>query len=483
MYFIGGDNKADLDVSYSQAETRLKTPSRDSSVLPFKCLSGSIYAPFGADTFWVDQVCPSKNVLSRTDGPLHPGRTGPLYIVMHCTDGKTVQAAIDQFQRRIGSAQYVIGPNGEIVQMVSEQHTAGHVKNVHTWEGQVINNYNSIGIEMVGECGRDKRFKYSDAIYEASAKLVSDIILRALNSNRVIQPNFPDPNTGTDEPDRKYILGHEEIQKQDVDVRTDPGAQWDWDRFMSLIRFEWMGQLLQGRNDIAPVTLLSVQVTSQNRHAIKVKVTWKAKANGRNGFRIWRRAEGSSYDLNEPLPKRIPGALSSERGLRGDYEVEKTFTDEIIPPPPGTVKYCYSVWAYAERTPDTQLQLGYYGGPLTLDKLLSREMCIDISAAASPSGIESLSVTAIALTTQDNRKTLNFQVTGQGVASTSIQIFSLAGRRVFDSGEVQSNTFTWSLQNNAGQPLANGVYLYVVRVRGFDGREYVSEVRKLVILR
>jgi hypothetical protein len=30
---------------------------------------------------------------------------------------------------------------------------------------------------------------------------------------------------------------------------------------------------------------------------------------------------------------------------------------------------------------------------------------------------------------------------------------------------------------------ANGVYLYVVRVRGFDGREYVSEVRKLVILR
>jgi hypothetical protein len=31
--------------------------------------------------------------------------------------------------------------------------------------------------------------------------------------------------------------------------------------------------------------------------------------------------------------------------------------------------------------------------------------------------------------------------------------------------------------------IANGVYLYVVRVRGFDGREYASEVRKLVILR
>jgi hypothetical protein len=30
---------------------------------------------------------------------------------------------------------------------------------------------------------------------------------------------------------------------------------------------------------------------------------------------------------------------------------------------------------------------------------------------------------------------------------------------------------------------ADSCYLYVVRVRGFDGREYVSEVRKLVIVR
>ena len=29
----------------------------------------------------------------------------------------------------------------------------------------------------------------------------------------------------------------------------------------------------------------------------------------------------------------------------------------------------------------------------------------------------------------------------------------------------------------------NGVYLSVVRVRGFSGEEYVSAVRKLVILR
>jgi hypothetical protein len=32
-------------------------------------------------------------------------------------------------------------------------------------------------------------------------------------------------------------------------------------------------------------------------------------------------------------------------------------------------------------------------------------------------------------------------------------------------------------------PLANGVYLSVVRMRGLDGQEYVSAVRKLVIVR
>lgn len=35
---------------------------------------------------------------------------------------------------------------------------------------------------------------------------------------------------------------------------------------------------------------------------------------------------------------------------------------------------------------------------------------------------------------------------------------------------------------NTGQLLVNGVYLYVVRVRGYDGREYVSVVRKLAIV-
>lgn len=71
---------------------------------------------------------------------------------------------------------------------------------------------------------------------------------------------------------------------------------------------------------------------------------------------------------------------------------------------------------------------------------------------------------------------------GEGIASVQLRLFDLHGKQLVDqSGD--ATTLTLPAVDSSGRPLANGVYLYVVRVRGFDGREYVSEVRKLVILR
>jgi murein DD-endopeptidase MepM/ murein hydrolase activator NlpD len=68
------------------------------------------------------------------------------------------------------------------------------------------------------------------------------------------------------------------------------------------------------------------------------------------------------------------------------------------------------------------------------------------------------------------------------IKNIELTIFDLSGKSVFYAS-CQGSEYAWSLLNDRGQRVANGVYLYVVRVRGFDGREYVSEVRKLVILR
>ncbi|MGQ9733223.1 MAG: T9SS type A sorting domain-containing protein, partial [Candidatus Zipacnadales bacterium] len=90
-----------------------------------------------------------------------------------------------------------------------------------------------------------------------------------------------------------------------------------------------------------------------------------------------------------------------------------------------------------------------------------------------------LQVNGIALSQNSNGFTLT--VTGQGIAATQVQLFNLAGSLVLNA-EAQGNALQFQL-NGPGGALANGVYLYVVTVKGYDGTVIKSEVRKLVILR
>jgi hypothetical protein len=77
---------------------------------------------------------------------------------------------------------------------------------------------------------------------------------------------------------------------------------------------------------------------------------------------------------------------------------------------------------------------------------------------------------------------VTFKVEGQGIAQASLEVFNLSGRRVF-AAAFKGNTLEWHMLDNRGEPLANGVYLYVVTVKGYDGSVIRSEVRKLAILR
>jgi hypothetical protein len=177
---------------------------------------------------------------------------------------------------------------------------------------------------------------------------------------------------------------------------------------------------------------LRVRAVSSRR----VDLSWNDRSNNEDGFRIYRN-----------------GSLIATVGAN-----TTSYSDTTVRP---RTRYCYQVAAYnaagearSSRVCTTTPQSFQLG---TL-------MVAGILIGTAPNGIE-------------------FAIDGQGVSSAQVEVFDLKGRKVFDSGEVQDNTFTWDLQNNAGQRLANGVYLYVVRVRGFKGEVYVSEVRKLVIVR
>lgn len=100
--------------------------------------------------------------------------------------------------------------------------------------------------------------------------------------------------------------------------------------------------------------------------------------------------------------------------------------------------------------------------------------------------IEEVVVAQIAVSSNPvrNANMVAFKVEGRGIESMQVEIFDLAGRQVFASGWVAvGNSFRWNLQSYRGAVVPNGVYLYIVNIRGVDGRFVRSEVRKLAILR
>lgn len=75
-----------------------------------------------------------------------------------------------------------------------------------------------------------------------------------------------------------------------------------------------------------------------------------------------------------------------------------------------------------------------------------------------------------------------FKVEGTRIASMKVEIFSLAGMKVFEQ-ETSGSTLGFHAIDDEDRQLANGVYLYVVTVKGYDGQVVRSKVKKLVVLR
>jgi len=114
-------------------------------------------------------------------------------------------------------------------------------------------------------------------------------------------------------------------------------------------------------------------------------------------------------------------------------------------------------------------------------------------------GSRIISVTSASIANfEENRNTLNvqavaasissqsvtFNVNAVSMADASVYVYNLNGNLIFDSGfQTVGHALRWNLLNTQGQRVANGVYLYVVTVRGYDGKLVRSEVKKMVLLR
>jgi uncharacterized repeat protein (TIGR01451 family) len=79
-------------------------------------------------------------------------------------------------------------------------------------------------------------------------------------------------------------------------------------------------------------------------------------------------------------------------------------------------------------------------------------------------------------------RALRFRALGEGIEAIRVQIYDLQGREVYATQFVPGSQLVWRLQSTDGHPVANGVYLAVISVKGADAI-YRSAVQKIVVLR
>jgi len=94
-----------------------------------------------------------------------------------------------------------------------------------------------------------------------------------------------------------------------------------------------------------------------------------------------------------------------------------------------------------------------------------------------------LNVRSVSATPLSSGNVVDFTVLGTGIQNIQVRVFGLSGELVFTSDQVAGNGLRWNLLSNAGQRVANGVYLYVVTATGFNGETVTTKVSKLVVLR
>jgi hypothetical protein len=143
-------------------------------------------------------------------------RRGPATIdkiIIHVAQG-SYSGTINHFQNRSGvSAHYVVGRKGQVAQCVRNADIAYHAG---WWPYNKI----SIGIEHEGYVSN----KFTKAQYRASARL-----------SAYLSKRFGIPL------DRRHVIGHDQVpgcpgKGGGVSCHTDPGRNWQWDRYMRLIK-------------------------------------------------------------------------------------------------------------------------------------------------------------------------------------------------------------------------------------------------------
>ena len=178
---------------------------------------------------WVAASTSNYQVASRGVGDID-------HIVIHDTEG-SFSGSVSWFQDPTAqvSAHYIVrSSDGHLDQMVAEKNVAWHDKCFNT---------NTIGIEHEGYEASPQLW-YTETMYEKSAALTSYLA----DKYGIAKEHGP-------------ILGHGEAP--DCSDHTDPGAGWNWDHYIELVKAGGAGQYLAGDITVdAPATIVAGELAT-----------------------------------------------------------------------------------------------------------------------------------------------------------------------------------------------------------------------------
>lgn len=249
-----------------------------------------------AGATWVAASTSNYQVASRGVGNID-------HIVIHDTEG-SFSGSVSWFQDPTAqvSAHYIVrSSDGHIDQMVAEKNVAWH---------DACFNTNTIGIEHEGYEASPQQW-FTEAMYEKSAALTAYLA----DKYGIAKEHGP-------------ILGHGEAP--DCSTHTDPGAGWNWDHYIELVKAGGAGQYLAGDFTVdAPATLASGELATVTVTAVNHGTSaWDLDAT-RVGTQSPQDRDSQLYVAGDWIAPNRAAAVDAPTapGATG------TFTFQIVGPP------------------------------------------------------------------------------------------------------------------------------------------------------
>lgn len=141
------------------------------------------------------------------------------------------------------------------------------------------------------------------------------------------------------------------------------------------------------------------------------------------------------------------------------------------------VRVAITMWILGETVPGTGQTIS---DPMMRELISMWILGTPVASSARPASAQSFAVNHIRIASSDSTSR-TIELRGHQIASAQVQVFDLSGNLLINE-HTSNGLVRFKLINSEGQRLANGVYLYVVRARGYTGELWQSEVRKFVIL-